>query len=119
MKEYSKIFSLLAATALYCVLVAVSASNTSCYNGSFESTDEGFSALTEVFSSSAVPNEDSAHQFNFLSSLFAKINLNKSSVFRDITELILDCNSSKYILFARNSIERPEPTDFIFPHHYF
>jgi hypothetical protein len=120
MKKYLKIASLILASVLYCLLIFI----VSCNNCRFDSSrdrgvEEVFSFLSESFSPIAISNEDSIHEFSHSVSLFPKFHFCSSSAFSGTAEILLEGWFSMYNFYAKNVILRPQPTDFIFPHHYF
>jgi|GEM_PF-2470619 len=118
MARFVKIVQLVLIIMSYCLIIIT----TNCNNYkqvADQNTDEDVSVSTDLFTPSAISDDDSAYQLNRSPSSCLKFHVNKNSVVSGIKELILDHSFSRYILFAKNLIIRPQPTDFIFPHHYF
>ena len=124
-KSNTKIATLFQILVLYCFIASfystgILSSGYTYSNDHRTANEERYLPIAgvDLFTNTTKP-ENIVVSFNTFLSFSIKNQLNDFLAYRQVTDLFLLNASSKYIFYARNTVERFEQTDIIFPFHYY
>jgi len=123
MRKWNKIALLLPAAILYCCIASYCANGNDGYDSISSNKSAQQESLFSPVSSShygqAIQTRNFVNVLNQLPVYTLKNHLNDCSTPSKATESLLISHFSRYFFYAANCIIRFQPTDIIFPFHYF